>query len=63
MGFLTQLTKTGLDIVTAPVAIVKDTVTMGGALTDEDEPATIKKLKRIVEDVESLPDSVDDGLI
>ncbi len=63
MGFLTQLTKTALDVVTTPVDIAKDVVTMGGALTDDDEPATFRKMKKIYKDVDDLPDSVDDGLI
>ena len=63
MGFLTQLTKTVLDVVTTPVDIAKDVVTMGGALTDDDEPVTFKKMKKIYKDVDDLPDSIEDGLI
>ena len=63
MGFLSQLVKTGLDVVTTPIDIVADVVTMGGALNDNDEPYTVKKLKKIMEDVEEFPDSVDDGLL
>ena len=36
---------------------------MGGALTNDDEPATFRKMKKIYKDVDELPDSVDDGLI
>ena len=63
MGFLTHLTKTVLDVATSPIDVAKDVVTMGGVLIDEDEPATVKKIKKIVEDIDGLPDSVDDGVI
>lgn len=63
MGLLKQLTKTALDVVTAPVDVVKDVATMGGLCTDQDEPYTWKKLKKIAKDVDEIPDSVDDGVI
>ncbi len=63
MGFLTSLTKTVLDVATSPIDLAKDIVTLGGVLTDKDEPATLKKLKKIVKDIDELPDSVDDGVI
>ena len=63
MGFLTNLTKTTIDIATTPIDIVKDTVTMGGVLIDEEEPSTIKKLKEIVKDIDKLSESTKDGII
>ena len=38
MGLFGKLLKTTIDIVTTPIDIVKDAVTLGGTLTDEDEP-------------------------
>jgi len=63
MGFLTQFTKSVLDVVVTPVTIVADVVTMGGVLTDKDEPYTATQAKKILKDVQDLPDSVDDGLL
>lgn len=56
---LKQTIKVGLDVITLPVDIIKDTVTMGGALTDE-EPATLKKLKKFADDVNEIPDKVNE---
>ena len=63
MGFLKSLTKTALDVATSPVDVVKDLVTMGGVLADEEEPYTFRKLKKIVRDIDEIPESVDDGLV
>lgn len=45
----------GLAIET-PIALVKDVVTLGGAITDQSEPYTLKSLKRVVENVEDAAD-------
>jgi hypothetical protein len=45
----------GLAIET-PIALVKDVVTLGGAITDQSEPYTIKSLKRVVKNVEDAAD-------
>lgn len=37
---LTSLAKAALAVVTVPVALVADVVTLGGALTDKDQPYT-----------------------
>lgn len=58
MGFLGKLLKTGIDLVTLPVDVAKDTVTMGGAATDE-ESAVVKKLERLADDVEEIRDEAD----
>jgi hypothetical protein len=46
MGFFSKILKGTIDVVTLPVAIVKDVATLGGALTDQYEPYTAKKLKK-----------------
>ena len=53
MNLLNKLAKLGEDIITTPFSVAKDVVTMGGALTDE-ESSTVKKLKKIVEDLDEL---------
>lgn len=45
----------GLAIET-PIALVKDVATLGGAITDQDVPYTIKSLKRVAENVEDAAD-------
>ncbi len=58
MGFLGKLIKAGIDTVSLPVAIVKDVATMGGAITGEREPYTIKKLKDVGKDIEEAKDEL-----
>jgi len=58
MGLFGKILKTGIDTLTTPVAIVKDVVTMGGSLSDESEPYTVKKLKQIGSDLEDVYDDL-----
>lgn len=44
------------DIVTAPIEVAKDVVTVGGLVTKQDESYTRKQLEKIVEDLEDLLD-------
>lgn len=60
MGFFGKLTKLALDVIETPIAAVKDVATLGGALTDKDEPYTLKKLKDIGDDYEEMKNSLDD---
>jgi hypothetical protein len=60
MGFFGKLTKTLLTVVETPVAIVKDVVTLGGAIEDEDEPYTVQKLKEIGKNYEEMKESLDE---
>lgn len=60
MGFFGKLTKLALDVIETPIAVIKDVATLGGALTDKDEPYTLKKLKDIGNDYEEMKDSLDD---
>ena len=39
-------------VIETPLAIATDIVTMGGALTDKDEPYTVSALKKVVDNVE-----------
>jgi hypothetical protein len=59
MGLLGKILKTGLDVVTTPVEIIKDVATMGGAVNGEDEPYTKKHLRQLGEDVEEIRDECD----
>ena len=60
MGLLGTLLKTTLHVVTAPVEIVKDVATMGGVLTDQHQPYTAQRLKKLDRDVKEIEQEVGD---
>lgn len=60
MGILSKIIKTGIHVVTAPVEVAKDVVTMGGLLTDQNETYTTKRAKKLVRDVKEIESEVDD---
>lgn len=60
MSFLKKLTKTAIDITTTPLSVVADVATLGGFLTDEDDPYTVQKLKQLKDDLEEVRDALDD---
>ena len=52
-GLFENLTKAVIGVVVeTPVAIVADMLTMGGALTDKDEPHTATALKGVMKNIE-----------
>lgn len=55
-----KLLRAAYDTVTLPVAVAADIVTMGGAINDRDEPYTVEKTKRIVDDVLTAGDDLAD---
>lgn len=53
-GILGDLTKAAVGLVVeTPVALAADALTLGGALTDKDEPYTATALKKVAENVEN----------
>ena len=53
-GFIGDLTKAAVGaVIETPIAIAADVVTLGGALTDKDEPYTASSLKRVMKNVEN----------
>jgi len=60
MGLFGKILKLGMDIVEAPVAVIKDVATLGGALTDKKQPYTMSKLEDLQDDWDSIKDSLDD---
>jgi len=56
MGLFDSLLKTTIHVATSPLDVVKDVVTLGGTLTDE-ESAICKKLKRLGDDIEEISES------
>ena len=60
MALFGKILGTVFDTVTSPIEIVKDIGTMGGVLTDEDEPYTLKRLKKLAKDTEDIREELDD---
>lgn len=60
MSIFGKLLKTGLDVVTTPIDVVKDVATLGGTLTGERQTYTGKKIERLGDDLEEIRDSLDD---
>ena len=53
-GMLGDLAKAAVGLVIeTPIAVVADVVTMGGALTDKDQPYTATALEKVVKNVEN----------
>ena len=50
-GFIESLAKAATAVVTVPVAVVADVVTMGGALTDKDKPYTAEAVGDLVDNL------------
>jgi hypothetical protein len=48
---LESLTKAATAVVTVPVAVVADVVTMGGALTDKEKPYTAEAVSDMVQNL------------
>lgn len=56
---MAQATK---NVVLTPVDIVVDVATLGGCLTDEPESYTVRRIKKVAEDVaEAYEETFDDG--
>lgn len=53
-GMFESLVKAAAAVVTVPVAIVADVVTLGGALTDKDKPYTASAVSDFVKNVENI---------
>jgi hypothetical protein len=53
MGLIGKLAKITYDITTSPIAIVKDVITLGGAITDS-KSAIVEKIEQIQEDSDEI---------
>ena len=47
-----SLTKAVVGVVTLPVDVAADIVTLGGNLTNKEEPYTCKKIKKIMDNID-----------
>ena len=50
-GMLESLAKAAVAVVTVPVALVADVVTLGGSLTDKDQPYTADAVGDMVDNL------------
>lgn len=50
-GMIESLAKAAAAVVTVPVAVVADVVTMGGVLTDKDQPYTADAVGDLVDNL------------
>jgi hypothetical protein len=50
-GLIESLAKAATAVVTVPVAVVADVVTMGGQLTDKDKPYTAEAVEDLVDNL------------
>jgi hypothetical protein len=50
-GILGSLTKAAVGVVTLPLDVVADVVTLGGAMTDRPVPYTAEKVSGIMENI------------
>lgn len=50
-GMIESLAKAAVGVVTVPVAVVADAVTLGGALTDKDQPYTADAVGDVVQNL------------
>ena len=52
-GMLESLTKAALGVVTVPIAVVADVVTLGGAVIDKDRPYTADAVSDVLKNLEN----------
>lgn len=52
MGLFGKIVKTAVNVVTLPVAVAKDVVTLGGVSTRSGRSATIAKLQQIKDEAD-----------
>ncbi len=53
-GMLESIVKAAAAVVTVPVAVVADVVTLGGTLSDKDKPYTADAVSDFVQNVENI---------
>jgi hypothetical protein len=61
LNFAESLLRAGVAVVRIPVAVVADTITLGGALTDENESFTARAAKDLVRNLEDAASPRDEG--
>lgn len=52
MKLFGQLVRTAVNVVTLPVAVVRDAVTLGGAIDNDGKPHTLEHLEKLKREAE-----------
>ena len=60
MRIFGKITKGLIDSALLPIDIAKDIVTLGGINTNQEEPYTVKKIKKLRDEAEDIYDSLDE---
>lgn len=60
MSFFKSLASVVVQTVLLPVEAVKDVVTMGGAMTEQDTPYTLQRLNKIGDKINDTVDDLED---
>lgn len=60
MGLFGDILKTGFDLATSPIEIIKDVATLGGSVLGEDETYTAKRIKRLARDAADIREDLED---
>lgn len=60
MSLFGSILKTGLDLITTPIEVVKDVATMGGAANGQDESYIERRLQKLARDIEDIEEDVED---
>lgn len=55
-GFLESTLKAAASVATVPVAVVADVVTLGGSLTDKDQPYTADACSDLMQNIKGMTD-------
>ena len=55
-GIFQSLVKATAAVVTVPVAVVADVVTLGGSLTERNEPYTSEEVGKLVDNLQNITD-------
>ena len=55
-GILKSTVKAASSVIDVPVSVAADVVTLGGALTDKDQPYTADAAERLVQNVKDIAD-------
>jgi hypothetical protein len=63
MGLIGNLISATVNTALLPVSVLKDSITVGGALTDEEEPATLSRVRKIIQDLEDGAEDAKEGKI
>lgn len=58
-GILESVAKAAIGVVTLPVSVAADVITLGGALTDKEQPYTAKSVSDVVKNLEKAVDPSD----